>query len=160
MGNKRTEVVFSFEKTDLPMIADAFMIARNAALMSGNRLAQQRLEQLRLMIEACVPQEARIFDGEIWAEIGIALSTARTWSISVVPVSWRPSWDRTGQITVEIDGSKWASEDCNYAPDCAEMAAVAALLEDLAPLGAERVPPPARDGKDGSDAPPAKRDAS
>lgn len=90
----------------------------------------------RCLWDQFVPAPARLFDAEAWAEIHIALQKAATWSVEVVPPSWR-AWDREhGYIVVRVDDRSWQSDRCNYAPDGEECRAVADLIEELAPLSA------------------------
>lgn len=140
MDNKRNKVSLEFDVTDLPMVADAFSIARNTAMMCGRPVAKERLERLRQAVEALVPEPARVFDGEVWAEIGAALSTAARWSLAVERPDWRGSYYRTGWLVVTVDGKRWKSDGSEHSAAGPEAAAVAALLAELAPVGCERDP--------------------
>src|SRR6185312_5172683 len=88
--------------TDLPMLMDFFAIGRNTELMSGHKNAMERAEKYRLQIEALIPPAARCFDGGAWSEMGIALKTAKLWSLRVPPseYSWR---EPEGDLQIAID---------------------------------------------------------
>jgi len=146
-GN-RHKVTVEFELSDLAMVADAFMIARNTAMMCGNAKAQERLEQLRRMIDEMVPKEARIFNRYCWSEIGMALRTAKQWRVCIVKSNWRRRWETTGYLGVEVDGRGWHSKEIGYSMQSAAFTAVGAVLDGLAALDAERLPDATLEEKD------------
>src|SRR3546814_15586650 len=102
MDNGRTKVMLEFDASDLPMLAEALGLARNTALMNGQPVAQQRLETLRRMVNAMVPAGARIFDGEVWSEICLALYDGGDWKVSIHRHSWRGKYRHEGYILVSV----------------------------------------------------------
>src|SRR3546814_20316368 len=95
MDNGRTKVMLEFDASDLPMLAEALGLARNTAMMNGQPVAQKRLETLRKMVDAMIPAGARLFDGEVWSEICLAMYNGEDWDVSIHRTSCRPKVDRT-----------------------------------------------------------------
>jgi len=140
-GNKRNRVAFEFDATDLPMIVHAFAIARNTAMMCGHDGAKRRLEELRQAVDALVPEGARVFDGEVWCEIGMALRDAKAWTVGIALDSWSRSYERTGRIGVRLGNTTWMSKASEYGAASPELQAVRELVRDLAPMDCQEAQP-------------------
>jgi hypothetical protein len=125
------KVSFEFDVTDLPMLAHALMIARNTAMMCGNKQAEARLESLRECVDALIPEGALVLDAFDWAEIGMALPKAQEVEVRIDKASWRGSWYREGHITVDVDGKTWSTNCSSFFPDGKEIEAVREVIGQL-----------------------------
>jgi hypothetical protein len=153
MSDNRRKVTFEYDITDLPAIAHAFAIASTTAMMTGNPLAQKRFAELKNMVDALIPEGARVFDGEDWCEIGICLKSAKQYGVCFESWGWHSEKGQTGRIYVQIDGRSWPSSNVDVPKNGPGIAAVSEVLKDLAPLNAEwidipdkKYPPPPKPG--------------
>lgn len=139
-------VTFKVNVTDLPMIGDAFAIERNCNMMSGRKAAKKIAENYRIEVEQKGHAVAALFDGEVWAELGVALEAAKTWDIVA---NGGGRWEAPKEIHVVIDGTVFASEPTwrlwGFGKDRertekteAAMVALEGVLEHLAPMDCVR----------------------
>lgn len=143
--NNRT-VSLTFSTGDLPMIAHAFIIARATAMLCGHKIAKKRLNDMVKMVEALIPEEARLFEPEHWAEICASIADCKEYSVTI---GW-PEWDRhshftgKGRIRVRVDNEIWLHEWLrsgvrDLTTESPEFIAVKTLLEQLAGLDSKQV---------------------
>jgi hypothetical protein len=114
-GNKTISLQISVG--DLPMMAHAFMIARNTALMCGHSVAKKRLAAYLAQIEALIPPEIRIFDPEVWAEICAAISTCNDWSCGIREPRWDRNHHEPGCIVIRVDDKTWVQRPKYFKPE-------------------------------------------
>jgi len=138
MSNNRNIRTMEFEVTDVPMIIGALRIAANTALMCGKHDAQERLRQLRKAIEQYVPTEAGWFDEEDWCELGMALTGAETVHVSYDVPGWAKggvnTWMREKHLRVQIGKLDWVSKDRFGNEPNGPAEALAAVLQEIAPI--------------------------
>jgi hypothetical protein len=144
VNNKTVSLQFSVG--DLPMICYAFKIARATAMMCRNKIAEKRLEEYVKMVDALIPEEARLFNTEEWAEICICIAACKEWSITI----GSPEWDRhghhvgRGRIRVQVDNEVWlhdwlGSGRENLTTQSPEFLAVEKLLQEIAGMDSQQV---------------------
>lgn len=136
MSDNKT-ISLSFSVGDLPMIAHAFSIARATAMMCGNKIAMKRLDEYHKTIAALIPEAAKIFGEEEWAEIFICIAVCKEWRIGISHASYNWHTRQTlGRIEICVDQRKWESEwlrgKDGYTTDSPEFHAVRDLLEQCA----------------------------
>jgi hypothetical protein len=145
MNSNRT-VSLQFSVGDLPMICHAFKIARATAMLCHNKIAEKRLEEYVKMVDALIPEEARLFDTEEWAEICICIANCKEWSVTI----GSPEWDRhghhvgRGRIRVRVDGEVWLHDFLksgrhDMTKESPEYIAVKTLLEEVAGIDSVQV---------------------
>lgn len=134
MSNGRNKVTIEYDVTDLPMIAHAFLLAGNRAMMSGAPEAEARLRVLEQTIQAMIPEEARLFHALHWAEIGTALEAGSEWKVEFVETEgvWTRQI-RNGHILVTVGDKVYRSEK-QVSANSPALEAVTNLLNDLAPI--------------------------
>lgn len=137
MSNGPGKFTMEFDRADGPMLVHALQIAACTALMCGHSQAQARLQTYRDAFKAFAPPEAKFFDEEAWAEIGMALVTAKSFKVMLVARSWQRDyrwWDE-GVMRVEI-GDKAFEGRNEYVKrkDLETPKAVLAALQELAPM--------------------------
>ncbi len=148
MNNKTVSLPFS--TGDLPVIAHAFSIARASAMLCGNKVAQKRLDEYTNMVEALIPDEARLFEAEHWCEIIIAIAECREWSISIGWPEWvRNHYSSGGRIRVRVDEKVWLHDwlrsslrqngPGEFKATSPEFIAVRELLQEFAGLDSKEV---------------------
>lgn len=142
MSNDRLKRTLEFDLTDAPMLAHAMRIAACTALMCGHKDAQKRLDQYQAFLAQLVPPEAKHFEEEVWAEIGMALGEAKSFRVTLCKDSWRNhQWVREGRIVVHVDDRTFdASKGFErFGWDAPELKAVFKMLTELAPMGCEGI---------------------
>lgn len=140
--NKRHMRTLEYDVADAPMIAEALMLAVTRAMIGGTKDAMKRMKAYEDFVLQMVPEPVRIFDACEWAEMGMALSTAKTWGVGLIHREWEDGWRGDGPIAVYIDDQLWRSEGGRvggYREGEPLIEQVAAVLADLAPMDCERV---------------------
>lgn len=135
--NGRHKRTLEFDVMDAPMLAAALRLAACTAMMCGHKDAQKRLDQYRDVVAQLVPPEAKLFDEECWAEIGMALADAPTFEVSIRATRWDPKPSRwsQGKIVVTIGKRSWENDRIQrYAPGDPTFKAVFDVLQQLAPI--------------------------
>ncbi|AFU88116.1 hypothetical protein CcrColossus_gp246 [Caulobacter phage CcrColossus] len=140
MTNDRLKRSIEFDLTDAPMLMHAMSIAACTAMMCGQPGADKKLRAYKAVFQAFVPPEAAGFVEERWAEMGMALMTAKTFHVTVLPRSWESSktWWSEGYLTVILDGKPYHA-DRGVSPyvkrgDDAAPQALHRYLQDIAPM--------------------------
>ena len=133
MTNKK--ITFEFQLSDLPMLADAMMIAGNTAMLCSNPVAQKRCDEIRNMIAEHIPAAALLMDGEEWVEIMACLNKSSKWNVYLSGNRW--SYAR--YYTIAIDdktwkSKRWADKDTNTV---ALIEGLIEVLYEMAPLTTE-----------------------
>lgn len=142
MTNRK--VTLEFDVADLPMLADSLRTTICEAMISERPRAKARAERYRTMIEALVPEPARVFDGMTWSDICIALEGAGSYSVGFE--QWGSDWSREsggrvyGIIYVAIGGRRWSSHDTRNVRGSGALEAVRELVATMAPLDCVHVP--------------------
>ncbi|MGY3582331.1 hypothetical protein ACVIGB_000745 [Bradyrhizobium sp. USDA 4341] len=136
MTNRK--VTLEFAETDLPMLADALRTAITVAMMTGTPAAQKRLEHYRKIMDAMIPEGARIFDGTRWSEICMALGEAKSFGVGFEKWGW-DSKGQYGAVFVTVGKYCWRSKDYHNYRDTGILDTITSLLEDIAPLDAVRI---------------------
>jgi hypothetical protein len=141
-GNGRNVRMVPIQLGDILMLMEAMRLAGNTAMMSSLPLAEKRLREYQAMFDDMVPAGARIFDGEVWAEINITLATATSYRVFVQKKDERYYWgsDYSGYLIVQVGERSWRSLKWDVRNDGEEMKAVIQTLEELAPLDCVRTP--------------------
>jgi len=135
ISNSRLKRTLEFDLSDAPAIAHALSVGASTAMLCSHPLAQQRLAQYRDEVRLLVSPEAKLFDEEVWCEIGVTLSKAEAFSVNLRRVSWAASYEREGRIVVTIGAKRWESDSFKKFPSGApEVEAVYNVLSELAPL--------------------------
>lgn len=113
MSNRRDKFVMEFDRADAPMLVHALGIAANTAMMCGHPQAQKKLQAYREAVKAFAPPEADRFDEEVWAEMGIALLTAKRVDVGVKQRAWEhkgSDWWSEGTLVVTVDGREFRGD--------------------------------------------------
>jgi hypothetical protein len=140
--NSRLKRTLEFDLTDAPMLVHALSIAAATAKMCGLKDAEQKLRAYKAILAQFVPPEAKLFEEEAWAEIGMALATSPTFLVSITRARWEHGqplyrWSE-GMVTVTMPGRQWQSDRRTlYKPGAPEFKAVFDVLSALAPIGCE-----------------------
>lgn len=146
MADNKT-VSLSFSIGDLPMIAQAFSIARATAMCCGNKIAKHRLDNYTKMVEALIPPEAKIFDPEEWAEICASIATCKEYSVRISHIEGR--WNRHnhyvtgGRIEIKVDNETWESDWLRYGNEYTtsspEYLTIKAMMQEMAGLDSKEI---------------------
>lgn len=109
-GNNQLKRTMEFDLTDAPMLMAAVQTAVCVAFMNGKGGAKKRLKQYQEHFQQLIPEAAKRFEEETWAEIGMALRDAETIHITIVPRSWEQekSWWSDGPMRVSIRNAEGA----------------------------------------------------
>lgn len=134
--NRRHTRTMEFEVSDAPALMRAFSIAACTAMMCGHKGAQARLDRYKKLMAEFVPAEAKLFDEEVWCEIGIALVNAKTFRVALTQAGWhRHHWVHDGKLTVYVDDVRFDTQGIEtYRPGAPEIEAIYKVLTDLAPI--------------------------
>lgn len=137
--NKRLKGTFEYDLMDAPMIVHALQIAANTALMCGNPDARVKLQAYRDLLKTTAPACVFLFDEEQWAEMGMALVTAKRMRIELdLPPYMRDQyWRREKAIKIDVDGFVIMSRDVRFEGSCPEFNEVCEYLKQIAPLTCE-----------------------
>lgn len=93
----------------LPTLLHALIIARNTHMMSGHRMAQQRMEELTNQVEEMMPACLRAFDDvDVISIFDAAGKGPVHFAIHHNPWEWRPT--RFRLLVISEDGRHWISE--------------------------------------------------
>lgn len=137
--NKRLKGTFEYDLMDAPMIVHALQIAANTALMCGNPDARVKLQAYRDLLKATAPACAFLFNEEHWAEMGMALVTAKKMRIELglPPYMKGERWRREKAIKIDVDGFVIFTRDARFVGSCPEFNEVCEYLKQIAPLTCE-----------------------
>lgn len=152
--NSRLKRTIEFDVTDALMLAHAMMIASTTAWMCGHPGARERCKKYAAMFAAHVPPAARVFDGDTWAEIGMALATGLSFQVDAE--SRAGHFDclivrvfAAGGTSLRFRSKPLRGDERTRFRDGAHdatIAAVAVVLADIAPIGCIRREQPATSG--------------
>lgn len=137
--NKRLKATLEFDIADAPMLVHAMQIAACTAMMCGHKDAQKKLDAYKQVFAQLAPPEAKFFDEEEWAEMGLALLTAASYHVTIAEPKWhRGHWWSTGFIQVNIDDREFSGSAASQLKrGAAEIEAIFKALGELAPIGCE-----------------------
>jgi hypothetical protein len=134
--NKRLKGTLEFDIADAPMLVHAMQIAACTAMMCGHRDAQKKLDAYKAIFQQFAPPEAKFFDEEEWAEIGMALMTAKTFHVTIAEPRWnRSHWWSSGYVQVIVDEREFSgAAGSDLKRGAAEIEAIYNALAQLAPM--------------------------
>lgn len=110
LDNNRLKRQIEISLMDALMLARGALIAANTAMMAQRPKAEERLRQYQAMFEELVPEAARVFSGEVWAELGMAMEVAQSIHVTLEPPPWRQGLWHGGHITVIVTSAGETSE--------------------------------------------------
>lgn len=137
LTNNATKRTLEFELADAPMLAHALQIEATTAWMSRKHDVKNRLMMYHALIEKNVAKAALLFDGEDWAEIGMALRNAETFMVTIEKRSWEESFNTWygGVLVVLIEERRWCADTFTpFLPGAPEVLTVHAALSEIAPM--------------------------
>lgn len=125
------------------MLMQALRLAATTAMMCNQNSAKDRLREYQSILDAQIPKAARIFSGNDFCEINIALANADKYEVTHVPSASSNRWAsiRRGTIEIRIGSRLWRSSNWDLRADGEELNGIIELLEELAPLNCRRKTP-------------------
>jgi len=139
MTNNRLKRTLEFDLADAPMLVGALSIAACTAKMCGFSKAAERLREYQKLVKEFSPPASDLFDDEAWAEIGMELSSAKTFKVTIDKLRWEQGefnhWSG-GAIVIEIGERRWYDRRmCDrFKPGAVEVEAVCRALQEIAPM--------------------------
>lgn len=133
MSNRRNGLTITFGLADLPMLAGAFSIARNAAMMSGRPRHKARLEAFRLQVEAAIPPAAKLFGTYDFCDIVLAIEAGATYSVRAE----RKDWYGDHTILVTVGDKSYKARETVKDGHEALVASTLDLLDQISAITAE-----------------------
>lgn len=138
MTNRPNTRSLEFEVSDAPMLVHALAIAACTAKMCSRPDAEQRLRKYQEIVAKFAPPEAKMFDEEVWAEMGMALVGAQRFHVKIDKSRWETEFNpwAGGVLIVEIGGKKWQDNRVveRHKPGAPEVKAVCKALQEIAPV--------------------------
>ena len=137
MTNNRLKRTLEFDVTDAPMLMHALRIGACTAMMCGHKDADQKMRAYEAILKQFVPEAAKMFDEEVWASMGIALTTAKAFEVTLIRDRWeRQSWYAPkGRLAVIVREKIFqAGWDHKYAFDDPALRLLYDTLTEIAPL--------------------------
>lgn len=142
--NKRLKRTIDIDLMDALMLARAAGIGANTAMMGQHSRAEKGLREYREKFMELVPEAARVFDGETWSEIGMAIDEARTIHVTLEPPRWRDNLWSGGHVVVTVTGAaagdtpapvwRFLTRDSDHKQGTPAVEAVHDVLAELAPM--------------------------
>lgn len=127
------------------MLAKAMQLAANTAMFTSNPDAELLLRQYQATFDALVPEGARVFGGNAWAEIAEAIDDAASYRVEIDSSLTSGRWysNPEGSIRITVGAKSWKTKEWRYTANGAEIDAVRALLAEMAPLDCKEEKPEA-----------------
>lgn len=138
------KVTLEFDVADLPMLAESLRTTACEALLENRPHARERIDRYRKMIDALIPDGARVFDGLTWSEICVEFNGAPDYAVGFE--EWGYEWKKDGvggtygRIFVIVGSRRFSSADYKHYRDGDVLEVVASLVHQMAPLECRRIP--------------------